>query len=237
MTRDAVATVRPIYRAGLAAAAIVAVVVVALTAPTSEMNMSNRWLPTALRVFAVLVYAAVVAVHVWHLRAGARAERAWHSIHVLMALGMIAMYAPNGQAVVSAQLAKLVFTAATAATLLYIAAVLIRGQRLGWLWVAAAADLAAMVYMFALPVSGFGWLTALLVGWAVLQALGWLTGVLPAHADLGSPQPGCLTSTGSSRREISVRVTLAAMSLGMAYMFLAMTFGMSAMPATPMRGM
>lgn len=212
---------------GLAAAAIVAVAVIALTAPAGAMSMGNRWLPTGLRVFAVVVYIAVVIVHVWHLRASAMTERAWHATHVLMALGMIAMFAPNGQAVVSARLGKAVFTVATAATLAYMAAVVLRGRRLGWLWPVAAADLAAMVYMFALPVPGFGWLTAVLIGWSVLQALGWLTGVLPARADLGS-QPQ------SSRRETSVRVTLAAMNLGMAYMFLAMTLGMSPTPATPM---
>jgi hypothetical protein len=231
--------------AGLAAAAIVVIIVVALAAPGGSMKpmtMTNSWLPPTLRVLAVVGYAAIVAVHLWHLRAGAARERTWHTTHVLMALGMIDMFAVRSQATVATQIGKLVFAVAAAAILAYVAAVVLRGQRLGWLWPATAAALAAMAYMFAIPIPGFTWLTWLLVGWLTLDALGWLTGVLPSAADLGAAdtEAGGATPAAyrSSTHHLSVRVSLAAMSLGMAYMFLAMTFGMASPPAmAPMPGM
>jgi hypothetical protein len=239
--------------AGLAAAAIVVIIVVALAAPggsMTPMTMTNSWLPPTLRVLAVVGYAAIVAVHLWHLRAGAARERAWHTTHVLMALGMIDMFAARSQPAVATQIGKVVFAVAAAATIAYIAAVVLRGQRLGWLWPATAAALAAMAYMYAMPIPGFTWLTWLLVGWLTLDALGWLTGVLPRAADLGAAkavppgevdaEPGGAAPAAhrSSTHHLSVRVSLAAMSLGMAYMLLAMTFGMASPPATaPMPGM
>jgi Domain of unknown function (DUF5134) len=175
--------------AGLAVATVAAIVVIAMTAPagtTTEMPGGNGWLPLGLRVSAVVVYAVVVVVHLWHLRASTLRERVWHATHVLMALGMIDMFAPTRQLIVAAEPAKLVFAVAAVATLAYIAALVVRGERLGWLWPALAADSAAMAYMFVMPIPGFTWLTGVLVGWFALQAAGWVTGWLPTRADLGS---------------------------------------------------
>jgi hypothetical protein len=219
----------------LAVAAVIGIVVVALTASTATkaaMSGPNAWLPWSARVLGVVVFAIVVAVHLWHVRAGVAHERAWHTAHVLMALGMIDMFAPTRQMIVSAAIGRVVFVVAAVATLTYASALVIRGELLGWLWPALAADLAAMVYMFATPPPGLMWFTAILVGWSVLQAVGWLTGVLPAWADLGAPRDGLATTdSGPSRRAASVRISLAAMNLGMGYMFLAMALGMARTPS------
>lgn len=84
--------------------------------------------------------------------------------------------------------------------------------------------------MFVLPSPGLRWLTAVVVGWLTLQALRWVTGVLPGWADLGSSRDAVAgAACASSAKMLSVRISLAAMTLGMAYMFVAMALGMSAM--------
>jgi hypothetical protein len=85
-----------------------------------------------------------------------------------------------------------------------------------------------MAYMFAMPTTGLRWLTWLLVAWSTLQGVGWLTGVLPRRADLGSPAVSGATAA-CPRQDVSVSLTLAVMNFGMAYMFVAMAVRMSAM--------
>jgi hypothetical protein len=237
-------SVRPVLKHGLAALtglAVLAIVIIAITAPvgTAGEMTGNAWLPLGLRVSAVVVYVGVMVVHLWHLRAGALRERVWHATHVLMALGMIDMFAPTHHLIVAAELGRLVFVVAAVGTLAYVAAVVVRGERLGWLWPALAADLAAMAYMFVMPIPGFTWLTGVLVAWFALEAAGWVTGSLPSRADLGSAAGGRVGATAyPSSRMVSIRVSLAVMNLGMAYMLLAMEFGMAPMPAmAPMPGM
>ena len=218
----------------LAESAVTGIVVIALTASNASkavMSGPNTWLPWWARVLGVVVFVIVVAVHLWHVRVGAARERAWHVAHVLMALGMIDMFVPTRQMIVSAAIGKVVFVVAAGATLAYVSGLVIRGEPLGWLWPALAADLAAMVYMFVTPPPSLMWFTAILVGWSVLQAVGWLTGVLPARADLGTPRSASATTdSGPSRHTASVRISLAAMNLGMGYMFLAMALGMARTP-------
>lgn len=226
--------------AGLAVAAIIAIVVIALTASTpNAVSGSNTWLPTWVRILGEVVFAVIVTVHLWHLRAPSRRERAWHTGHVLTALAMMDMFAPTNRVIVAGRIGKLVFAAAVIATLVYIGVVLVRAERLGWLWPALAADFAAMVYMFVMPVPGLSWLTWILVGWLTLQAVGWLTGALPARADLGSPRGGpAAAACGFLQPDLGVRLSLAAMNLGMAYMFVAMELGMAPAPGmVPMPGM
>jgi len=235
---DPNARVTPIVIVAVAGAAILVVVVVAMTAAggsAAAMAGHNPWLPTALRISAVLIYTGVVVVHGWHLRVTSARERLWHAIHVLMALGMIVMFAPMRRLVVVAGVGKWVFAVAAAGIVAYVAVLLVRGERLGWLWLAAAADLAAMAYMFAMPTPGLQWLTWLLVAWSTLQAIGWLTGVLPQRADLGSP---AVSAAACPRQDLSISVTLAVMNFGMAYMFVAMAVGTAAMGGMGgMRGM
>ena len=219
---DRMARVAPILTMAPAGATILALVVVAVTAAggsTAAMAGHNPWLPTALRIPAVLVYVGVVAVHGWHLRVTAARERLWHATHVLTALGMIDMFAPARRPIAVAGVGTLTFAVAAAGIVAYVAVRVVRGGRPGWLWVAAATDLAAMAYMFAMPAPGWRWLTWLLVAWSTLQGIGWLIGVLPRRADLGSVSGATAVCP---RQDLSVSVTLAVMNFGMAYMFVAM---------------
>ncbi len=224
--------------------------------------MGNAWLPTWLRVAATAGFAVVLAVHLRHLADGTRRRRAWHSGHVLTALGMIDMFLPTNQMIVATPAGEAVFAVAATAVVGFLLAERGHGRRVGGLWPVIGVDLAAMAYMFAMlavPSTRLGWLTGLLIAWFVLQALGWLTGKLAVLADLGEPRTAPnLAPTGTparrrgagaglairiadggrttpaavargSARSLGVRATLAVMSLGMAYMFLAGQLGPSPM--------
>ena len=173
-----------------------------------------------------------------------------------MATGMIVMFAPTGHVVVWNVVGGVVFAAAA----VILAGLLVRergrGGHIGLLWLVATVDLAAMVYMFAMVDVRLLWLTVALAAWFVVQATGWTTGRLDAalaHGGLGSPPPDRPVSAatpptptesagkqvqtashhhvhdGSSHHAV-IRATLAVMSLGMAYMLIAMQFGTASMP-------
>ena len=219
--------------------------------------MLNSWLPPWLGLILAAVFGVIVIVHLYHVLVLTGRQRLWHCVHVLMATGMIVMFAPTGRVVVWNVVGGAVFAAA-AATL---AGLLVRergrGHHLGLLWLVATIDLAAMVYMFAMMDFRLLWLTIALAGWFVVQATGWTTGRLYAtlaHGGLGGPSadrlisaPGQRTPTGSAGKSAQpashhplhhgsshhavIRATLAVMSMGMAYMLIAMQFGMASMPA------
>jgi hypothetical protein len=141
------------------------------------MSAGNGWLPLWLRLGAVAAFVVVAAVHLWHLRAAAARVRAWHIGHVVMALGMIAMFAPGGMGLVPAAAGETVF-AVTAVLALMVAIVRFASRHRDWLWPFTVVDHAAMIYMFALVTPRLGWLTWLFVVWFVVQAAGWLSGWL-----------------------------------------------------------
>lgn len=224
----------------------------------------DAWLPTWLRAVATTAFVVVLIVHLVHIAGHTRRGRAWHSIHVLMALGMIDMFLPTTGMIVSAVVGEVVFAVAALTIGGFVVSELVRRGRVGWLWPIAGVDLAAMVYMFAMPAMRLGWLTGLLVTWFALQALGWATGGLSTVADTGlgepttapaSESPQIATAASAARRgpvtrmislkrttaatthlgsahSLSVRATLIVMNVGMAYMFLAMQFGMTPLNAT-----
>lgn len=214
--------------AAVVIAGMVSVAVLASTHATAMTGMSmmvNTWLPVWLRVVASGAFAVVLLIHVRHLRTAGPRGRVWHAGHVLMALGMLDMVAPTTSMLVPAWAGEVIFAGAALAVAgfalsEFFRAELARGRRLGWLWPVVGVDLAAMVWMFAMPAPRLGWLTGLLVGWFALQATGWATGRLDTAAE-----PDVCRST----HRVSVRATLAVMAVGMAYMFLAMQLGMSPM--------
>jgi hypothetical protein len=221
--------------------------------------MMNSWLPPWLGLTLATVFGVILIVHLYHVIVLTGRERLWHCVHVLMAAGMIVMFTPNDQMVISNGVGEVVF-AATAVTL---TGLLVRerahGHHIGTLWRIAAIDLAAMVYMFAMMDLRLLWLTIALVGWFVVQATGWSTGRLYAtltHGGLGgspSDRPvsaaTARTPTGSAGKQSHrasrhhpdrgsshhtvIRGTLTVMSMGMAYMLIAMQFGMAPMPGMP----
>jgi hypothetical protein len=232
----------------------------------------NPWLPPWLGVAAVAVFAVMVAIHLGHTYSAPGRVAVWHLAHVLMALGMIVMFLPTGGMVVPAGVGEVVFAAAALATGGFRIVTLVRGSPVGWLWLILGIDLAAMVYMFALPTTPLEWLTVALVAWFALQAMGWATGrlcLLAAESGLSrSPEttsirvPATVPATGSAESgpvdlraaadsggstdsadttaagkaahaqldSGTIRLTLTVMSVAMAYMLLAMQFGMVDMP-------
>ncbi|MGH3829884.1 MAG: DUF5134 domain-containing protein [Pseudonocardiaceae bacterium] len=196
------------------------------TTAMTGMSMANTWLPAWLRILASGAFVVVLLIHVRHLVTASPRGRVWHAGHVLMALGMIDMVAPTSGMLVPAWAGEVIFSGAALAVAGFALsesarAERARGRRLGWLWPVVGIDLAAMVWMFAMPAPRLGWLTGLLVGWFALQATGWATGRLDTATD-----PGICRSA----HRVSVRATLAVMAMGMAYMFLAMQLGMNPMP-------
>jgi hypothetical protein len=217
-------------------------------------------LPGWLGVALATVFGGILVVHLYHVIVVTGRERLWHGVHVLMATGMIVMFAPTDRVVVLNVVGGVVF-AVTAVTL---AGRLVwqRAHRhhIGKLWLVAVIDLAAMVYMFAMMDVRLLWLTVPLVGWFVVQATGWSTGWLCTvltHGGLGGLQPTpavsaltARTATGASgehAHDVSghtdhdashrtiTRAALALMSVGMAYMLIIMQFGVATTPG--MRGM
>jgi hypothetical protein len=217
---------------------------------------TNAWLPTWFRALATVVFVLVAAAHVRHARHGDREARVWHAGHVVMALGMIDMTLPLDRLPVPAMVGEAIFASCTVCALGIGLAQLGRHRRC-LPWVLSAVGHAGMLGMFAMPRAGFDLLIWVLAGWFALEAVGWLTGVLPS---LDAPAPVPLRVAGlrrdptlrparasgavgvaertvaaptavavRNRRQPALRITLALMALGMAYMLVAMQLGMSAM--------
>ena len=121
-------------------------------------------------------------------------SRLWHGTHVLMATGMIDMSGPWSSQPVGAGLVETVFgVAAGAAVVLAVLPLTgpVRNPRASVPWVVAAVDLAAMAYMFAMASVGSVPVTVVLVGWFLLEAVAWGSGLLaaavcPDPADAGA---------------------------------------------------
>ena len=229
--------------------------------------MVDAWMPEGASWAVTAAFALVLVVHVRHMVVMRGRHRLWHSVHVLMAVGMIAMVWPAGGGMV-VPVGPGVAVYVAAASVLAIALVVARGRgvRLGWLWAVAVVDLALMAVMFALMVAPSVWVAVPAAAWFLLQTAGWAGGqlgrVLESHG-LGEPRPAVLPrarpvravgSAGTATiaepvapapapaapvvdggpQDWSVRITLAIMSLGMAAMLLAMTFGPTSMaPGMP----
>jgi hypothetical protein len=153
---------------------------------------TGTWLPTWLGIATVVAMALVVVVHLRHLTAAAARQRVWHGVHLLMALGMADMFAPTRTSVVPAGVSEAVFAVAAVAVGCFAVSEWASGRRFGVLWAVTMLDLAAMVYMFAMPGHRLKWLTVLLVAWLAAEATGWATGRLAARVErggLGGPDP------------------------------------------------
>ncbi|MBW0009694.1 MAG: DUF5134 domain-containing protein [Pseudonocardiales bacterium] len=58
------------------------------------------------------VFALILVVHLWHVIVMTGRDRLWHCVHVLMASGMIVMFAPTNPRTVPNEVGVVVFTAA-----------------------------------------------------------------------------------------------------------------------------
>lgn len=215
--------------------------------------IGSTWLPSWLGWVLSVAYAAVIVVHVHHISGATAQGRFWHGGHLLMALGMIVMFAPTHSMVVSASVGAAVFAVAALAMGAFAVSEVARGGARGAIVVIAAVDLAAMAFMFSPASMRLSWLSLVAAIWFVVQTLGWLTGHLSAlvalspvgrelaghpatPADVTDAQPADRRGGGLLRRtvpspvwrtsgyDLGIRITLGLMALGMAYMFLAMVF-------------
>jgi hypothetical protein len=145
----------------------------------------SPWLPSWLGLTWVAIFAVILIAHLWHIVIMTGRDRLWHSVHVLMALGMIVMFAPTGRMIVPSSVGMAVFAASAVAVACLLLWDYAHRHNLGQLWAASVVDLATMVYMFAMMSTRVLWLTILLAVWLVLQAAGWVTGRLWAVLEAG----------------------------------------------------
>jgi hypothetical protein len=177
----------------------------------------------------------------WHARRMSGQPRWWHIVHVLMSVGMLAMYADMDQRGLN-WLIAVVFAAAAMALAVTIGVLRGRERSLNPLWVATTIDMLAMVYMgvITLPsVRGPATLTWVFGVYLAGQTLAWAGGLWdrvpvlrPAAAGaavrmdressnaLAAPTRPTVGLT--AHVSIDIRISLAAMAASMAYMLAAL---------------
>lgn len=189
-------------------------------------------LPTWLAVIWTFVFIAIIVTHVRHVLDSDGQRRVWHSGHVLMALGMTFMFAPSSIDYfnIPAGFWQLVFANGALAALAWMLVQALSGRAINVLWLVMAIDLGAMAYMWS-P-SGFqAPLTWILVAYFVAQSLLWVSDRMRDvdHKTLWggsfSVTPGGAVTIEAAEPLVcfrDLRVSMFAMTLGMAYMFAAM---------------
>jgi Domain of unknown function (DUF5134) len=205
----------------------------------SMMNMSL--LPVWVRAAWAVALVAVALMHVWHARCMSGQPRWWHIVHVLMSVGMLAMYADIHQRGLN-WLIAVVFAAAAVALTVTVGVLRRRERSLNPLWVATTIDILAMVYMgvIMLPsVRGPATLTWVFGVYLAGQTLAWAGGVWdrvpvlhPAAAAAAVRVGGkSLNALAAPTRptvhltahvSIDIRIGLTAMVASMAYMLAAL---------------
>ena len=205
--------------------------------PIGGMSMSGghgttNILPEWLAVIWTLVFIAIIIIHARHLRDTHGQQRIWHSGHVLMALGMAFQFAPSSidHFNIPSGFWQLAFANASAAALIWILVQALAHRAVNVLWLVMAIDLAAMAYMWS-P-SGFqAPITWILVAYFFAQSLLWVTDRMREvdHKTLlgggASVTPGGALAISAAEPLVcfrDLRVSMFAMTLGMAYMFAAM---------------
>jgi Domain of unknown function (DUF5134) len=197
-----------------------------MSAPHGATNILPDWLA----VIWTLVFLVILVVHVRHVLQTHGERRFWHSGHVLMALGMVFMYAPGSldHFNIPNGFWPLLFANAAGAVVAWILARTLYGRPVNGLWAVLAFGLAAMAYMWS-PSGYVAPLTWLLVAYFAAEALLWATNSyrkLDEHLTIrgiGVNPDGTLSATAVEPLvcERDLRVSMAAMALGMAYMFAA----------------
>lgn len=189
-------------------------------------------LPDWLAIVWTLVFIAIVVIHGRHVLESHGQRQIWHSGHVLMALGMAFMFAPASidHFNIPSGFWQLAFANAAIATLAWMLAQALSGRAINVLWLTMAIDLGAMAYMWS-P-SGFqAQLTWILVAYFAVQSLLWITNRM-REVDHKTLFGGSYSVTPDGAVAMSaaeplicfrdLRISMFAMTLGMAYMFAAM---------------
>jgi hypothetical protein len=196
-------------------------------------------LPSWLGVLWAVVFLAVAVSHTRHLMHATGQRRTWHACHVLMAVSMAVMYAPSGIGPLSVPSAywEIVFAGVgLAAAVWAIASV---GRASTWIWLLTSIDLGAMLFMWtSTRDQGTAATTWLLAAYLLCEAAMWtldlyrridtaapLIGSWPLTTESGESVSIALSGTGGSGTllgEHDISVSMIAMTLGMAYMLVAM---------------
>jgi hypothetical protein len=189
-------------------------------------------LPGWLAILWALVFIAIIAIHGRHVLESRGQRQLWHSGHVLMALGMAFMFAPSSidHFDIPSGFWQLAFANGAIAILVWMLVQAINGRAINALWLVMAIDLGAMAYMWS-P-SGFqAPLTWVLVAYFGVQSIWWITDRMRSvdhKALLGSGfsvTPDGAVAMSAAEPLVcfrDLRVSMFAMTLGMAYMFAAM---------------
>jgi hypothetical protein len=193
---------------------------------------STNILPGWLAVLWTLAFFVIIAIHARHVLQSEGQRRWWHSGHVFMAIGMAFMYAPASidSLDIPAGFWSLVFANGAIAILLWVLMQAFAGRGTNLLWLVMAFDLGGMAYMWS-P-SGFqAPITWLLVAYFAVQALLWATNRMRDYDERTIFGGGVsVTPDGALAASVAeplicfkdLRASMAAMTLGMAYMFAAM---------------
>jgi Domain of unknown function (DUF5134) len=186
-------------------------------------------LPVWLAVGWAAVFAAVLVVHARHALAESGERRLWHCGHVLMALGMALMFLPASLALSAIPAASWqeVFAGGAVMVIVWSAVQFARRRPVNALWPLLAVDLAAMIAMW----SPGGWSGARawpVVAYFGVQSLLWFSDrvrVLDRHPLLVAfdiPGEAVAVRAQPLISRLDLRVSMAAMTLGMAFMVAAM---------------
>jgi hypothetical protein len=201
---------------------------VSLAAGQGTTNILPNWLA----VIWMLVFFAIIVIHARHVLESHGQQRIWHSGHVAMAIGMAFMYAPGSvdSFNIPSGFWSLAFANGAIAILLWVFVQLVEGKATNLLWLTMAFDLGAMAYMWS-PTGFQSPITWLLVAYFAAQSALWASdrmrkfderAIFPSHIAV-TPE-GAMTASVAEPLICfkDLRVSMAAMTLGMAYMFAAM---------------
>jgi hypothetical protein len=204
-----------------------------MTAAHGATNILPNWLA----IVWTIVFLAIFVIHLRHVTQTHGQRRLWHSGHVLMAAGMVFMFAPASldHFNISATFWQLAFANAAGVMVAWVLFQVLSGRAANLLWLVIAVDLAAMVYMWS-PNGFVALVTWLLVSYFVIQATLWATDTfrrldrehqIPGISRISINPGGTASITAAAAAEplvceLDLRPTMALMGLGMAYMFAAM---------------
>lgn len=198
-----------------------------MSAPHGATNILPNWLA----VIWTLVFLVILVVHARHVMQTHGQRRYWHAGHVLMALGMVFMFAPGSldHFNIPNGFWPLLFANAAGVVVAWILVRILYGQPVNGLWGVLAFDLAAMAYMWS-PSGYVAPITWLLVAYFGIEAVLWATNEYRRLDErltimgVGVNPDGTLTAQAVEPLacEHDLRLTMALMTAGMAYMFAAM---------------
>ena len=197
---------------------------------------AGHLLPDWLRIAWVVIFAVIVIVHARHIIDMGGQERAWHSGHVLMALGMIYMFLPGGIVTIPSAVGIAVFALVAVAVASWIVYAIATQRSLDFLWVVMLVDMLGMTYMFVVQQGAIGALVYLFAAYFAVEMGCWVFGAFNQTSTEQRVIPivvgGAAVALKAEARPLAeastlgVRLTLGLMAAGMSYMFIAMLVGM-----------